>query len=276
MEFAGALRNAVQESGLTLERIRHRLAGRGLAVSVATLSYWQRGRSRPRSRPVVAALEEILALPPGTLTSLLDDAAPGTPRLWHDMAGYARLVGQFDRSGDHRLEWLSVHDVYALGPARRSAGLAVRTVLRAGAGGIDRVICVHDVGPGPGAELTRTRYSRPGRVRTEGRLLGFELVFDRVLAAGDCAVVEYELTPRGPLGAVDRYARPFARPARDYVAVVQFDAATLPARCYGFSAGTATAPRQRLGELWVGTSGSAHLAVPDVRGGIVGVEWEWD
>ncbi|WP_396452938.1 helix-turn-helix domain-containing protein, partial [Actinomadura sp.] len=75
MEFAGALRQAVQASGLTLERIRHRLGRRGLTVSVATLSYWQRGRSRPRSRTVVAALEEILQVPPGALTELLDDPA---------------------------------------------------------------------------------------------------------------------------------------------------------------------------------------------------------
>ncbi|WP_338071227.1 helix-turn-helix domain-containing protein, partial [Actinomadura bangladeshensis] len=76
MEFAGALRQAVQASGLTLERIRHRLGRRGLTVSVATLSYWQRGRSRPRSRTVVVALEEILQVPQGTLTELLDDPAP--------------------------------------------------------------------------------------------------------------------------------------------------------------------------------------------------------
>ncbi|NVI92824.1 helix-turn-helix domain-containing protein [Actinomadura sp. BRA 177] len=86
MEFAGALRQAVQASGLTLERIRHRLGRRGLTVSVATLSYWQRGRSRPRSRTVVVALEEILQVPQGTLTDLLDDpaptAAPARARRW--------------------------------------------------------------------------------------------------------------------------------------------------------------------------------------------------
>lgn len=79
VEFAGALRQAIQASGLTLERIRHRLGRRGLAVSVATLSYWQRGRSRPRTRNVVVALEEILQVPPGSLTELLDDSAPTGP-----------------------------------------------------------------------------------------------------------------------------------------------------------------------------------------------------
>ncbi|MFC7732668.1 hypothetical protein [Actinomadura keratinilytica] len=141
MEFAGALRQAIRGSGLTLERIRHRLACRGVSVSVATLSYWQRGRSRPRSRPVVAALEEILQVPAGTLTGLLDDPpGPGSAAgrgaagwgdradraraaadLWPDPELYARVVGQLDRSADHRLERLSAHDVYRLDAARRPA-----------------------------------------------------------------------------------------------------------------------------------------------------------
>ncbi|MEW2359997.1 hypothetical protein [Spirillospora sp. NPDC029432] len=295
MEFAGALRQAIQASGLTLERIRHRLALRGLTVSVASLSYWQRGRSRPRSRAVVTTLEEILHVPAGALTALLDDPAPATtpgrgalpplppgrpasaPGLWADPERYARVVGQLDRSGDHRLERLSVHDVYRLGPDRRPRSLAVREVLRATGDDIDRVVRVHPVcGAEPG--LTGLRYCRSGRVRTEAAggdggdgLAGFELIFDRVLAAGDTAVIEYELTRPG-----EGYERRFPRPVRDYLAVVQFHAETLPARCYGYAREGAGAPPRRLAELWIGSSGSAHLALGDVRRGIVGVEWEWD
>ncbi|MFA1549417.1 helix-turn-helix domain-containing protein [Actinomadura chokoriensis] len=307
MEFAGALRQAVQASGLTLERIRHRLGRRGLTVSVATLSYWQRGRSRPRSRAVIAALEEILQVPAGALTELLDDPAPTaaparsapgagpgagdrsrTARdLWPDPERYAWLVGQLDRSGDHRLERLSIHDVYRLDEARRSWTLSVRTVLRAAGDGIDRVVCVHQTGGGHAggeaavgpaaagpAGLASVRYCRPGRIRAAGGLMAFELVFDRVLAAGDTAVVEYEL---GPVGEPppDSYDRRFSHPVHDYVAIVQFDSGRLPARCYGFTAESSLAPRRRLGELWVGTSGSANIAVGAVRRGIVGVEWEW-
>ncbi|MFB4310962.1 helix-turn-helix domain-containing protein [Actinomadura sp. GTD37] len=314
MEFAGALRQAVQASGLTLERIRHRLGRRGLTVSVATLSYWQRGRSRPRSRTVVAALEEILQVPAGGLTGLLDDPAPtaapartaagrGGPGagpgaadrsrtardLWPDPERYACLVGQLDRSGDHRLERLSIHDVYRLDEARRSWTLSVRTVLRAAGDDIDRVVCVHQTAgaPEPGspetggasgdrpgrgaAALAAVRYCRPGRIRAEDGLMAFELVFDRVLAAGDTAVVEYELGPAGEPPS-DSYDRRFPHPVHDYVAIVQFDGGRLPARCYGFTAESSHAPRRRLGELWVGTSGSANIAVGAVRRGIVGVE----
>ncbi|MFI0450596.1 helix-turn-helix domain-containing protein [Actinomadura sp. 6N118] len=303
MEFAGALRQAVQASGLTLERIRHRLGQRGLPVSVATLSYWQRGRSRPRSRAVVAALEEILGVPAGSLTGLLEAADHGAHPvrhggggagrtgagrlergraagdLWPDPERYARVVGQLDRSGDHRLERLSTHDVYRLDADRRPGRLSVRTVLRAAGDDVDRVVCVHPAGEGqPEAELTGLRYCRPGRVRAEEGLLAFELVFDRVLAAGDTAVVEYELDLQaGPgTGQADEYTRRFARPIRDYLAVVQFHEEMFPARCYGFSGESAHAPRERLGELWIGTSGSAHMAAGDVRFGILGLEWEWD
>ncbi|TDC87935.1 hypothetical protein [Actinomadura sp. 7K507] len=294
MEFAGALRQAIQASGLTLERIRHRLRRRGLTVSVATLSYWQRGRSRPRSRPVVMALEEILQVPPGALTELLDDPAPAAPagragraagpsgaaergrpvrELWPDPDGYAGLVGQLDRSGDHRLERLSIHDVYRLDDIRRSWTLSVRTVLRAAGDDIDRVVCVHEAGAG-NADLAQVRYCRPGRIRADGGLMAFELVFDRVLSAGDTAVVEYEL---GPVGepAHDSYDRRFPHPVHDYVAIIQFAGERLPARCYGFAAESSRSPRQRLGELWIGTSGSANFAAGAVRRGIVGIEWEW-
>ncbi|MEU5878283.1 hypothetical protein [Spirillospora sp. NPDC047279] len=306
MEFAGALRQAVQASGLTLERIRHRLGQRGLPVSVATLSYWQRGRSRPRSRAVVAALEEILGVPAGALTGLLDAAEPGAhpvrhgagggagrgggglgrpdrgrgaADLWPDPDRYTRVVAQLDRSGDHRLERLSTHDVYLLDAGRRPGRLSVRTVLRAAGDDVDRVVCVHEAGEGhPEAELTGLRYCRPGRVRAEEGLLAFELVFDRVLAAGDTAVVEYELIlrPSRDQRQTDEYARRFSRPVRDYLAVVQFHEEMFPARCYGFTEEAARGPRERLEELWIGTSGSAHISAGDVRFGILGLEWEWD
>ncbi|MVZ99495.1 hypothetical protein F8568_003705 [Actinomadura sp. LD22] len=307
MEFAEAFRQAVQASGFTLERLRHRLGRRGLAVSVATLSHWQRGRSRPRSRAAVAILEEVLEVPPGTLTGPLDDAGPapvpsraggppGAPppaaeELWPDPRLYADLVGQLDRSGDHLLERLSVHDVYRLDTHGPRWTLSVRAVLRAAGDDVDRVVCVHRTGPDAlpaepvepaewTAELSGVRYCRPGRVRAGGGLMAFELVFDRVLTAGETAVIEYDLRPSGtgpvPGGPPDGYDRRFSRPVHDYLAIVQFGAGRLPARCYGFTADGPLAPRRRLGELWIGTSGSANIAVGPVRHGIVGVEWEWE
>lgn len=73
-DFDRALRAAITGRGLALARIRHHLGQRGVAVGVSTLSYWQNGERVPRStesRRIVAALEEVLEVPAGALTSLL-------------------------------------------------------------------------------------------------------------------------------------------------------------------------------------------------------------
>lgn len=67
-EFAGRLSQALTERKLPLDRVRSRLAEQGLAVSVATLTYWSTGRSVPSrssSLAVVSALEEVLGTSPG-------------------------------------------------------------------------------------------------------------------------------------------------------------------------------------------------------------------
>jgi hypothetical protein len=51
--------------------LRDRLRGRGIKVSLATLSYWRSGHRRPEgaaSLEALAAIEELLELPPQTLT----------------------------------------------------------------------------------------------------------------------------------------------------------------------------------------------------------------
>lgn len=73
--FAPALRAAIRARGLGLERIRYRLRGRGVSISLATLSHWQSGRCRPErqeSLRVLRHLEAVLELPPRSLTQLLD------------------------------------------------------------------------------------------------------------------------------------------------------------------------------------------------------------
>ncbi|WP_020670085.1 transcriptional regulator [Amycolatopsis nigrescens] len=72
--FEAALRAAIKARGLGLERIRYRLLSRGSSLSVATLSHWQSGRCRPErpdSLRALANLEEILDLPPTSLSRLL-------------------------------------------------------------------------------------------------------------------------------------------------------------------------------------------------------------
>jgi hypothetical protein len=62
--FAQALREAIQARGLELDRIRWRFGEHGVAVSMATLSYWQSGRSRPgRALEFAATIDPMTELP---------------------------------------------------------------------------------------------------------------------------------------------------------------------------------------------------------------------
>lgn len=73
-EFSLRLSQAIAERGSTLQGLQARLEQAGFKVSMATLSYWSTGRSRPRrrsSQPVVVELERLLGTERGWLTSTL-------------------------------------------------------------------------------------------------------------------------------------------------------------------------------------------------------------
>jgi hypothetical protein len=85
--FDEALRAAIMARGLSLERLHVRLAERGVRISLASLSNWQRGRSRPERSASLAAvreLEAILGLPPHSLVTLLGPRRPRGRWLGHD------------------------------------------------------------------------------------------------------------------------------------------------------------------------------------------------
>ncbi|UUZ58482.1 hypothetical protein [Nocardioides sp. B-3] len=93
--FADELRRAIDRRGLGLERIRDHLDQRGVSVSVATLSYWQSGRSLPGRKASIAAiphLEEVLALDRGSLASYAP--ADARPTSTHRRAGPRRAVAR--------------------------------------------------------------------------------------------------------------------------------------------------------------------------------------
>jgi hypothetical protein len=294
MSFADALRIAIRDSGLTLDRLQHHLRRRGLPVSVAALSYWQRGRSRPEragSIAAVRALEEILALPAG---ALVDRLAPRPPRgrgttpghgragvaaarPWPETGAAANVLSEVDRSCDHRLARLSLHDVYRLDGGRRPAALRVRQVLQSLDDGVDRIAGGYrmETGAETAPDITHTRYCRPGRIRKSGGSIAFELFFDRVLVRGETTIVEYDLEFSGERLESNFYDRRFRYPVRDYVAVVEFSADAVPVRCHRYERESLEQVPARLGELWVGTSRSIHLTAHDVTCGIIGAVWEW-
>ena len=291
--FSHALRTAIQASGLTLNRIQYRLRERGFEVSSATLSYWQSGRRRPtrhESILVVRALEEVLRVPAGTLTALLEP--PGARRrpgprpgarveaLWDDPP-LANAVAHLSGTWEAGLARLSLHDRYEVGADRRVRRIWHRQVLRAEQDGPDRwVLIFREESPDdPLPDVRAVWQCRVGSVvvKRQPRLLVGELLFDRVLSRGETIVMEYELgyPGRGAL-ARDSYERKFRFPVREHVMEIVFDPAAIPAHCVQYGVPAGAEGREQARALDIEPSGYVHAVVTDVAPGRCGIRWEWD
>ncbi|MEU6173126.1 hypothetical protein ABZ832_14525 [Streptantibioticus parmotrematis] len=293
--FSDALRTAIEDSGLSLNRISSKLAERGVNVSATALSYWQRGSNRPErtdSLRAVGLLEEILNLPPNTLMTLLGPrrsrgrwAAPSTPlptgALWSNSSHLNRTLSDLEKDALRSL-W-TVSTVYAhlhkrVLADRTLAETRTRKVVRAESDGVDRVIAVaHTEGLTMHFETVNT--VRLGRIRTDPET-GYsvaEFILDRMLNAGETATMEYISYSTVPEPSTRPYIRhSLYRPAAVLVLEVEFDQKAIPARCEGFYSPRRETPERSLGSLWIGTSNSAHLALSAPDAGMYGIRWDWD
>ncbi|WP_083268043.1 hypothetical protein [Lentzea guizhouensis] len=291
-DFADALTKAVDDSGLSLERIQHHLAARGMQVSVSTLSYWRRGRSRPEraeSLKVVTALEELLGLAEGHLTDKLGDKRPrgrwlgqamSLEDMWDSRAtDLGEVMARIDRLQPTASTYLSVRDRQVIGPDRREVEMHCTGLIQALEDGVDRFLAIQladatDLGV---ATIEAGPPCRLGRVRSE-ESTGFlvaEVLFDRMLRAGETALVDY--TVRMKPGADSEVCdRRFLRPVGDYVLQIDFHPDAVPARCYEFTRPSLQEPETALTDLWIGTTASTHIHVRNSKPGIYGVRWEWD
>ena len=253
--FPVALRAAIGASGLSLDRIRHRLAQRGLSVSVPTLSLWQSGRRRPEraeSLRVLAGLEQLLELPSGSLGTLL-----GPPKA----RGRAQV---HTRAG--QLVTLSQHDQAEIDAGGRLSSVRVRAVLRAGGVGLDRWSSRWGFEPGVAPRIVADRNCRVGCVEhdLDRNRLTAELVLDAPPAMGESVIVEYSATfPARPVA--QGFVRIFDRPVRDYLLEARF--AMLPARC------VCVGDEEPDRVLDPDSGGTVHVAEADVAGRI-GIRWE--
>lgn len=72
--FADALKSAIADRKITLVSLQEQLSAQGVAVSLATLSYWRSGARHPdgeHSLATVEAIEIVLDLAPNSLASLV-------------------------------------------------------------------------------------------------------------------------------------------------------------------------------------------------------------
>ncbi|GAA2595217.1 helix-turn-helix transcriptional regulator [Actinomadura fulvescens] len=291
--FDEALRAAIQARGLSLERLHARLAERGIRVSLASLSNWQRGRCRPErsnSLHAVRALEEILGVPPDSLVARLGPPRPRGRWVRHvpgalpyrdicEVHGSVdRLLDQIQNPGAGQLEWLSCHEWFMAGPGREERTVHTRLVLRARADGVDRHVALHHNEDGMLPDVRRATFCRVGRMRTDpaAGVTAMELLFERPLERGETYVVEYEFGygVGGPYAT--HYDRWFRYPAHEYLLQVQFDPLALPTRCYRYWQPNISTPPTDVKELRLTSWHTVHLAKLNVKPGVHGIRWEWD
>lgn len=290
--FPAALHLAIEASGLTLDQIQVWLAEHGARLSIATLSYWRRGRSRPErpeSLRAVHLLEELLALPADSLITLLGPRrhrgrwighSPGTLDVG-TLFGDARPVDLLKQVGvpmRGAVSRLSTQVTINVDADRRTRSIQMRELVRANTDRVSRcgVIYVAEEQPSAPPALAGVRFGRAGRFDVD-RSIGLaaaELIFDRVLDAGEPALLEYEWI-FSPAVLMVNYEHRFSVPLREFVLQARFQPEEVPARCYRYDRRTAATAESNQRELWIGGSSTALVAELDVPSGIVGMRWEW-
>ncbi|MEU5795116.1 hypothetical protein E2C11_16915 [Streptomyces lavendulae] len=293
-EFARVLRTALRLRGLPLSRVTARLAARGVPLSTATLSHWQRGQRRPEQAASLRAVEElepILGLATGTLTGVLGPVPPRGAGLLPDVdpAVMRHLLGSrspaeqalgkpVERLNEH-LRPISIRDVVHLDREGRVHRLAVTHVMRALRGGVDRMTGVFqlDEGQDPFAGIVvRSGSLVSTRFEAVPNCLVVEFGLGRVLARGETSIVEYEMLVGGtdalPVSCHERVIK--AR-LRDLVIQVRFHPGTVPAHC-------SVHYRRRLGEdpekgrrIAVDQFHQTHVVLSDAEPGVHGISWTW-
>ena len=240
--FAEVLTAAIQSRGLSLERIRARLDAAGVPVSIATLSYWQSGRSLPtrsRSYHTLVELERILNVEPGHLT-LHTHTADGRTRRelfeWQNVMPSRDLATQIiedlgiDMQG--QLTRVTMHDLLDVDADRNEASLEVRVVWRAERQGLHRWAVVNEQDTDHEAEqsieplfgcVLGEVVEAPDR-----QLIVAEMLAPRPMQRGDLFTSEYRLS-FGPSSQPSfRMTRAISDPVKALTLAVRFTPGAVP------------------------------------------------
>ncbi|WP_113702759.1 hypothetical protein [Nonomuraea lactucae] len=277
--FHEALRAAISRSGLTLDRLRCKIAQRGRPIAISTLSDWQKGHRRPgteHSLLVVEALEEILGLPPKSLRNLLRHNAVGLDE--HD-GPIAELLDGFPLSRRRDVVIISQQQKAFVDRHGVTSRIWSRTLIRARRDGVDRYVMRYFGDPGcsiADVEPRALENCRLGRVERHPSqpVLVAELLLDTSLKAGDTWVFEDECRDRtGSPGT--EYGHGFRCPVAHFLLEIRFDPGRLPSACYSYARSTLTDAMHRTGRLVPNGDHAVHLSASNVKAGVLGIEWEW-
>lgn len=248
-DFAPVLRDAVRARGLSLERLRTELSAHGVRVSVATLSYWQTGRSRPERATSLAAigpLEQVLGVPRGFLAGRLDyrleqggtarEYVPGEVEevLPPDWGGAGRAFGQLGLWPDDGVTRVTIHDRLTLGEDGAPRTQHVRSLLLGTRDGVDRYPVWVDHAehrPVP-PTISAVLNCRLGRTAMPDPKAGMaaEILLRRPLRIGETLMVEYRVDSPQSTVRQDEMMRGIVGQVRELAMEVRFAPGSLPSR----------------------------------------------
>ncbi len=294
--FTQALRAAIATRGASLESLRQALADLGSSVSVATLSYWRSGRSRPDrggSMIALARLEGVLRLPPGFLTSKVNPRGPGSMVAselpTHYLMAEVPTTGPGDgtdvdvvRAGfamlgldaDDGLVRVTYHDRLEVRPDRTDGAHDVRTVFMARRGGVNRFPIWYSHSDRRAfpfvMALSNCRLGQVIEFR-EKTAVAAEMILDHPLEEGESVIVEHRMESIGQTVPVHNLMRRVTNPIRELVMEVRFVTEQIPtgAELHTMRDG------QPLVRATTIVGNSLHLLVIDPQPGVYGLTWTW-
>lgn len=288
--FAEVLTAAIQSRGLSLERIRARLDAAGVPVSIATLSYWQSGRSLPtrsRSYHTLVELERILNVEPGHLT-LHTHTADGRTRRelfeWQNVMPSRDLATQIiedlgiDMQG--QLTRVTMHDLLDVDADRNEASLEVRVVWRAERQGLHRWAVVNEQDTDHEAEqsieplfgcVLGEVVEAPDR-----QLIVAEMLAPRPMQRGDLFTSEYRLS-FGPSSQPSfRMTRAISDPVKALTLAVRFTPGAVPVSVRaGVQPALEEAEPADTQPVPLSRNEAQHVWT-DARPGVYSLFWDWD
>lgn len=288
--FPQALRAVIAARGLTLEVVSRRLRVRGMPVSLASLSHWQRGLHLPR--PAVwdrlcPALDDLLELAPGTVRLLLDKAR--TPVDSHAAllstaeSAYVLVRDVIGAGEDTFWPTVSVRQHAVVSSTGWLTSVGVSNLRRANADNVIRVCLIYVALDGRAPEQWTSSTHRIGQVATDEQegSSAAELLLDRPVSRDELVRVDSTITWSD--GPTEHSATQPQRTVghcvgdscRDFSLTVQFEAGYAPTQvCLCWSPTPFGQQDQvELRTVEVACNGVAQATVLEPRPGTYSLHW---
>ena len=283
--FADALRDAINQRGVTLGWLVERLRARGNPVSQATLSYWRTGARRPeglKSMLAVADIENLLELPSGALAELVGGSRRTGPvsRPVYPLEttrlerAITETFQELEAATLDSLRDVTTHMMTEVGANGRVTSRAFRSVLQSTSGSIAEIPFIEVGASGEservhasvlhGATLSR-EYSHP-----DGEVYGFVFRLAEPLTPAAVALIEWRLDFADDDEGEMITAHGRSRGGRDLLLWTRFHPDAIPAWIEEFEEGTdRTTPVPKK----VDASGTVLQTRRTFGPGLLGLRW---